>query len=103
MKNIVNHIVISALLLSPTVVTAADAEAGKTKAATCFACHGENGIGISGTYPNLAGQKEAYLISSIKAYKDGQRSGGLAVLMVPMVSALSDADIADIAAYYSEL
>ena len=82
---------------------AADADAGKTKAATCFACHGANGVGIADTYPNLAGQKETYLASSIKAYKDGQRTGGLAVLMVPMVSTLSDSDIADIAAYYSGL
>ena len=82
---------------------AADADAGKAKAATCFACHGENGVGIADTYPNLAGQKEGYLVSALKAYKDGQRTGGLAALMVPMVGSLSDADIADIAAYYSGL
>jgi cytochrome c553 len=82
---------------------AGDAEAGKSKAVTCFACHGENGVGIAETYPNLAGQKQGYLVSSVKAYKDGSRTGGLAVLMAPMVSALSDEDISDIAAYYSGL
>ncbi len=95
---------ITLLLLLPfSAVNAGDAAAGKTKAASCFACHGADGIGISETYPNLAGQKQGYLVSSIKAYKDGQRNGGLAVLMPPMVAALSDEDIADIAAYYSSL
>jgi len=94
---------IALLLLLPITANAGDAGAGKTKAATCFACHGANGVGIAETYPNLAGQKEGYLVSSIKAYKDGQRTGGLAVLMTPMVATLSDEDIADIAAYYSSL
>ena len=82
---------------------ASDAQTGKSKAGTCFACHGENGIGIADIYPNLAGQKQAYLISSIKAYKDGSRSGGMSMVMAPMVSTLSEEDMADIAAYYSSL
>ena len=97
------NLCIALLLLLPINVNAGDAAAGKSKAATCVACHGADGIGIAETYPNLAGQKEGYIVSSIKAYKDGQRTGGLAVLMPPMVAALSDEDIADIAAYYSSL
>ncbi|MEM8500027.1 MAG: cytochrome c [Pseudomonadota bacterium] len=96
--------VVAAVLLTVSFSSSAgDPAAGKAKAGTCFTCHGADGIGIIDMYPNLAGQKEAYLISSIKAYKDGSRSGGMAGLMTPMVSGLSDADIADLAAFYASL
>lgn len=96
-------LIAAALLTVSFSVAAGDPAAGKAKAGTCFTCHGADGIGIADMYPNLAGQKEAYLVSSIKAYKDGSRSGGMAALMTPMVSALSDADIADLAAFYASL
>ena len=62
----------SALILatSANVAIAGDAAAGKTKAASCAACHGANGISAVPTYPNLAGQKEAYLVKQMKAFKD---------------------------------
>lgn len=82
---------------------AADAAAGKAKAATCVACHGANGISTVPMYPNLAGQKEAYLVSSLKAYKSQERKGGNAAIMWGMAAALSDDDIANLAAYYASL
>ena len=97
------NLILAFALLLPIAANAADAEAGKGKIATCIACHGANGISIADIYPNLAGQKEAYLVSSIKAYKDGTRSGGMTAMMAPMVGALSDEDIADIAAYFAGL
>ena len=96
-------LVIAALLLTPLAAQAGDAAAGKAKAAVCSSCHGVNGISIAGMFPNLAGQKEAYLVSAMKAYRDGGRTGGTAAQMTPMVAALSDEDIADLAAYYSGL
>lgn len=96
-------LVLAALLLTPLAVQAGDAAAGKAKSMICASCHGANGISITPIYPNLAGQKEAYLVSSIKAYRDGIRKGGNAALMTPMVAALTDDDIANLAAYYSEL
>lgn len=79
---------------------AADAAAGKAKAAVCAACHGSNGISVIPDYPNLAGQKEKYLQSSIKAYRDGERKNPI---MSPMASGLTDADIANLAAYFASL
>lgn len=96
-------LIVSALLLMPLAVQAGDAAAGKAKAAICASCHGANGISIIPMYPNLAGQKEAYLVSAIKAYRDGDRTGGQTAVMAPMVAALSDEDIANLAAYYSGL
>lgn len=91
------------LLSSSSLTYAADIEAGKAKSAVCAACHGANGISAAGIYPNLNGQKEAYLVSSLKAYKTGQRGGGMAMLMTPQAATLSDADIANLAAYYASM
>jgi len=95
--------VIALFLCVPFFANAADIEAGKAKSATCAVCHGANGVSAVPIYPNLKGQKEAYLVSSLKAYKAGQREGGMAMLMSPQAAMLSDADIANLAAYYSSL
>ncbi|KAA0890913.1 c-type cytochrome [Pusillimonas sp. ANT_WB101] len=81
----------------------ADAAAGATKAAVCLACHGGNGAKpLAPIYPSLAGQSNEYLVSSLHAYRDGLRQGGMAAMMTPQAALLSDQDIADLAAYYSE-
>ncbi|MGO1460928.1 MAG: c-type cytochrome [Marinobacter sp.] len=88
----------------PAVASAAgDVEAGKAKAAVCAACHGQNGVAQIPMYPNLAGQHEQYLVSALKAYKNKQRSGGQAAVMQGQAAALSDDDIANLAAYYASL
>ncbi|MFT5839932.1 MAG: cytochrome c553 [Flavobacteriales bacterium] len=79
---------------------AADIAAGKAKAATCATCHGNNGISMIPMYPNLAGQKEQYLVLQMKAFRDGQRKN---MVMSPMAAGLSDADIANLSAYYASL
>lgn len=76
---------------------------GKEKAKVCMTCHGENGISSIQSYPNLRGQKMAYLITSLKSYQSRERTGGLAVLMQQQADALSDEDMSDIAYYYSQL
>ncbi len=88
---------------APGLVSAADVEAGKAKAAVCAACHGKNGIAQIPTYPNLAGQNEQYLVSALNAYKNKQRTGGQATIMQGQATGLSDADIANLAAYYASL
>ncbi|KXI29284.1 c-type cytochrome [Paraglaciecola hydrolytica] len=80
--------------------SAADIQAGKSKAVTCNACHGNNGISMLPMYPNLAGQKEQYLILQLKAFRDGERKN---MLMSPMSTGLSDTDIANLSAYYASL
>lgn len=87
----------------PTMATAADAEAGKAKSAVCAACHGKDGIASIPGYPHLAGQNEQYLVASLKAYKNKQRSGGQAAIMQGQATGLSDEDIANLAAYYASL
>ncbi|WP_117233476.1 c-type cytochrome [Vibrio maerlii] len=102
-----NKLVIGAILglglMSGQAMAAGDAAAGKAKAAICAACHGADGIAVIPGYPNLKGQNEQYLVTSMKAYKDKQRNGGLAAVMQAQASMLSDDDINNLAAYYSSL
>lgn len=94
-------LVIAVLALSLTnSAIAGDAAAGETKSATCVACHGADGIATQPLTPNLKGQKEDYLVLSTKAYRDGERGNDM---MKMFVMNLTDADIEDLAAYYSGL
>jgi cytochrome c553 len=67
-------------------------------AQTCIACHGSEGVGILPEYPNLAGQHKDYLQTALKAYRSGQRKNAV---MAGMAAPLTDADIRELAAYYS--
>jgi cytochrome c553 len=65
----------------------------------CVACHGTSGVGVTGDYPTLAGQQADYLARALEEYKHGDRKNP--VMPTFMVS-VSDAEIQEIAKYYSE-
>lgn len=77
-----------------------DMAAGKKKAAVCFACHGENGVSAVTQYPHLAGQHREYLEKALRDYREQRRQDPT---MNAMAQSLGDADIRNIAAYYSSL
>lgn len=77
-----------------------NAENGKQKAATCFACHGADGNSVDPQYPRLAGQYNLYLQRVLHEYKNGERDNPI---MKGMVATLSDQDIEDVSAYFSGL
>ena len=79
---------------------AGDPMEGKKLSVSCTACHGPAGISIVPLWPNLAGQKEEYLIKQLKAFRSGERKNPP---MLPFVAPLSDEDMEDLAAYYSSL
>ena len=86
-----------------TASATGDPEAGKIKSYTCTGCHGIPGYkNVYPTYhvPKLGGQNEAYIAASLKAYRAGERQHSTMVLQS---QALSDEDIADIAAYFASL
>ncbi|HHP0450586.1 TPA: c-type cytochrome [Vibrio harveyi] len=103
MKKTIMGAMVALTMLSGQALAAGDAAAGQAKAAVCAACHGADGIAVIPDYPNLKGQNEQYIESSIKAYKAGQRTGGLAPVMQAQANLLSDEDIANLAAYYASL
>jgi cytochrome c553 len=100
MRKILLLIAAALLSVNATTIFAGDAAAGKTKSAACAACHGPAGISANDIWPNLAGQKAGYLVAQMKAFRDGQRKNPM---MSPMAAPLSDADIDNLAAYYSSL
>jgi len=86
---------------SVSVVSAAgDVAAGKAKAGVCAGCHGADGVSMIPMYPNLKGQKFAYTVKQLKAFRDKTRADPV---MSGMASALTDADIENLAAYYESL
>jgi cytochrome c553 len=78
----------------------ADIKAGAEKATACIGCHGQNGISSSPQWPNLAGQQPAYLSNQLKAFRDKTRKNPT---MEGMAANLSDADIANLSAYFASL
>ncbi|WP_415892407.1 c-type cytochrome [Neptuniibacter sp. PT8_73] len=99
MKKIFAIAGIAVMSLSGSVI-AGDIAAGKAKAAMCSSCHGANGISALPMYPNLAGQKAAYLAKQLHDFKSGMRKDAV---MAPISSTLSDADIDNLSAYYKSL
>ena len=75
-----------------------NASAGKEKSQACVACHGETGVSATPTFPNIAGQYEDYLYTSLAGYKSGERKNAI---MSGIVAALSDQDMKDLAAYFA--
>lgn len=88
-----------------------DAAAGKTKYASCAACHGADGKGNGGAFPNLTklNAEDAYHI--LKAFKSGDKAalkkrglgGSRYGIMAPNAAGLSDQDMKDLAAYIAKL
>ena len=103
MKKVMLSAVMTLTMLSGQVLASGDVAAGQAKSAVCAACHGADGIAMIPGYPNLKGQNAQYISSAIKAYKNKERTGGLAAVMQAQASMLSDDDIANLAAYYSSL
>jgi len=66
----------------------------------CAACHGKDGIGRSEIFPNIGGQNEIYLLSALRAYQSGSRKSER---MNAMTKDLSDKQLQNLAAYYSNL
>lgn len=79
-----------------------DADAGKSKAAVCGACHGADGNSAVPNFPSLAGQHEKYIIKQLKDMTVPQAEGGRVVPeMTGLLDNMSEQDMADIAAYYA--
>ncbi len=100
MKLFALSLVLTALTASAGVAASGDPSEGAKKAALCGACHSPNGISINPLWPNLAGQKAAYLSKQIKMFRDGER---IEPTMQPFVVNLTDEEIEDLAAHFANL
>ena len=91
-------LVVAACALAGNVLAAGSAEAGKAKSVACAACHGADGNSLVPTFPKLAGQHESYLLKQLKDIKSGARS---VPTMAGQLDAMSEQDLADIAAHFA--
>lgn len=98
------RLLVAALLLpvagGGSGVQAADPAAGRQKAATCQSCHGIDGVGKLPDVPNIAGEPAEYLTRQLGQFKSGERQHEQ---MSIVAQSLSEADIDDLAAWYSSI
>ena len=97
-KNVVVVLFSAVLMSAGSAFAAGDSIAGQAKSAVCAACHGPSGVSTNPEWPNIVGQKPSYIVKQLKAFRDGSRANPL---MSPMAKPLSDADIEDLAAFFS--
>lgn len=90
------------IVFTVLMLSAQTAVSEPAKVSTCSACHGESGaVPIAPSYPKLAGQNEAYILSALKSYKAGKRQGGLSAVMSSQAAMLSEDEMIELAKYYS--
>lgn len=68
--------------------------------ARCLPCHGADGQPALSDVPIIAGQQPLYLANAIRAYRDGQRASGQALVMHEVVKDVTDADIEALAQWF---
>ncbi len=88
----------ASLFVQLNAYAAPDAAAGEKKAATCIACHGAGGNSSNAVYPSLAAQTPLYIYYQLLQFREGRRVNEQ---MSPFAAKLTDADMKDIAAYFS--
>jgi cytochrome c553 len=99
--NSVVGLFICSLMLVCAPTYANDIQAGKAKAkAACVICHGALGLSQMPSAPHLAGQPAIYFEEQMKNYRSGKR---VHEIMGVIAKPLTDADIANLAAWYSSL
>ena len=97
-------LLLATLAMTAGAVSAAraqDAAAGEKKAAMCIGCHGIKGYQASfpqvHKVPMISGQGAKFIVSSLVAYKKGERKHPT---MRSIAASLTDQDMADLGAYY---
>ncbi len=84
--------------VTPDPYADGSAQAGATKAAVCFSCHGPDGNSQNPAFPRLAGQNAVYIAEQLHLFKGGVRPNPV---MQPMAAGLSDQDIDDLAVFFA--
>ncbi len=98
------RLLVTILLVASCIATSfagGDIQRGKEKSATCVACHGSDGNSVNPAWPKIAGQNQRYLLQQLKLFKKGEKGGRNNAVMYPIVEALSEQDMQDLAAYYA--
>jgi cytochrome c553 len=65
----------------------------------CASCHNADGNSVVPSFPKIAGQHAAYLLREMKDYREGRRQNEI---MQPLLTPLTEDDLANLAAYFSK-
>ena len=85
-------------VLGPNGAGAGDPALGRQKAKMCRTCHGIDGLARIPSAPHIAGESQIYIVTQLKAFRSGKRTHEI---MSVIAQQLSDADIDNLAAWYS--
>lgn len=104
MKKLIALLVLAGVAsLAAAADVVGNAKAAENKVAMCIGCHGIPGYKTAFPevfqVPMIGGQSAKYIESALNAYKKGDRKHPS---MRGIAAGLSDQDIADVAAYYSQ-
>lgn len=77
---------------------ATEIQLGQEKSMTCQGCHGADGKAPSSQWPNLGGQHKSYLLEALRQYQRADRSDPI---MGPLVGALDDETLDQLASFYA--
>ncbi len=103
MKKLLSLLIALAATALSFQAQAQDAKAGEKKAVTCIGCHGIPGYQASFPeiykVPMITGQGAKYIVSSLAAYRKGDRKHPT---MRAIAASLTDQDMADLAAFYEQ-
>ena len=104
MKKILSVLVLAGIAqIAGAADVVGNPKAAESKVAQCIGCHGIAGYKASFpevySVPMIAGQSAKYIENALKAYQKGERKHPT---MRGIATSLSEQDMADLAAYYSQ-
>lgn len=87
---------VAAAKAGPAKAAKPDLAKGEASYAPCVACHGADGNSSTPAFPKLAQQHPQYIVKQLQEFKTGKRDNAV---MKPFATALSDADMRNVAAW----
>lgn len=83
-----------------SVAQAQDPNAARALAATCFTCHGTDGVSVGGVPPSIAGRAKGELLQQLRDFRDGKRP---ATIMHQQAKGYTDAQLELISGYFANV
>ncbi|MDH3220115.1 MAG: cytochrome c [Gammaproteobacteria bacterium] len=93
---IITILALTGLFQAPLQAGDAGAGASAFNAKGCVGCHGASGKKPIANYPVVGGKPADFIAGELNRFRSGERNNPI---MGPMATALSDSDIANLAAY----
>ena len=101
MKSLLPAMGVALMLAASGAHAEGDVAAGEARyGQNCVSCHGKTGKGMA-SFPSLAGRETDYIADRLTTYRAREKVGPNSAIMMSHAAELSDAEIANLAAYIS--